>query len=166
MTVPPRLMIPFLLLAAAAACQPPIASPTATATASPTPRPALSATPPPARVPPVRDFTPPVPLPEPLFPPAAPPTSPDEQAQHARAAAQARALAAKVLDAPLATVQVRGVKSVIWPDRGLGCLPASSHSGTAAPQPTPGFLVTVEVAGQVYAVHLSATGQGLICPRK
>lgn len=76
-----------------------------------------------------------------------------------RAQSAAQRIAARFFKVERDQAIVRGVKAVVWPDSGLGCSPV----GGRKPVATPGYLAMVEVAGQVYAVHMTANGRGLVC---
>lgn len=56
---------------------------------------------------------------------------------------------------------MRSIKAVVWQDAGLGCWPNDGRP----PASTPGYLAMVEVAGQIYEVHMAESGRGLICPQ-
>lgn len=134
-------------------CQP---APVQTMTPTLMPTPAAIVAPADANVPPREDPTPAEPQPETIGQPAAPATA---QAGLERAQSAAQRIAARSLKVERDQVIVRGVKAVVWPDSGLGCGPV----GGRRPVATPGYLAMVEVAGQVYAVHMAANGRGLVC---
>ena len=61
----------------------------------------------------------------------------------------------------VADVKVLTVEPVAWSDASLGC-PQEGYM--YAQVVTPGYKATVEVAGEVYQVHMDDQGRGLICP--
>lgn len=136
-----------------AGCQP-AAVETVTPTLMPTP--AAFNSPAGAAVPPREDPTPAEPQPETIGQPAAPATA---EAGLERAKSAAQRIAARFFKVEPTAVVVRGAKAVVWPDSGLGCGPV----GGRRPVATPGYLARVEVAGQVYAVHMADNGRGLVC---
>lgn len=136
-----------------AGCQP-----TAVEIVTPTlmPTPAAVNSPVGAAVPPREDPTPAEPQPETIGQPAAPATA---EAGLERAKSAAERIAARFFKVERDQATVRGVKAVVWPDAGLGCGPVGGRKSVA----TPGYLAMVEVGGQVYAVHMTANGRGLVC---
>ncbi|MCO6450672.1 MAG: hypothetical protein J5I90_07760 [Caldilineales bacterium] len=85
---------------------------------------------------------------------SAPESSPDAPA------VAAQSIAADALDVTPADVTVVEVEQIDWNDSSLGC-----------PQPdylyaqviTPGYKVTVEVAGETHFVHMDMSGHGVLC---
>jgi hypothetical protein len=152
-----RLATLALILGVLAGCQPiPAAVEVVTPTLLPTP--AAIPSPVGAAIPPRDDPTPAEPQPETIGQPVAPATS-EAELQRAKSAAQR--IAARFLKIARTEVSVRGVKAVVWPDASLGCGPSSSRR----PVPTPGYLAVVEAGGQIYEVHMSERGGGVICPQ-
>lgn len=137
-------------------CQPvPVVAPSAPPTPLPGPSPTVSLAAS-ESVPSRDDPTPITSQPETIGMPAATATS-EAGLQRARRAAQR--IAARFFKIEASAVAVRGVKTVIWPDSSLACGPLAGQR----PVSTPGYLAMVEVAGQVYAVHMTERGRGIVC---
>jgi hypothetical protein len=74
--------------------------------------------------------------------------------------ARARLALATWLDVSPDAIHLLSSEAVDWPDAGLGC----PQPGLAYAQVvTPGFLFTLEVGGQSYAVHTDLAGRAVPC---
>ncbi|MCO6450024.1 MAG: hypothetical protein J5I90_04475 [Caldilineales bacterium] len=143
------LILVFAFVVTLASCQ--IPPPTPSATMQPEPDRSM-----PPRDDPVGTEPPPVPVdaaPEIISPPPTP-------AKPAWLDVSAKRIAATALNMPASAITVRSYKQVAWPDASLGCGPSDQSKPRGA---VPGYLVTVAAEGQIYRVHMDASGRGLLC---
>lgn len=73
----------------------------------------------------------------------------------------ARRIAAEHSGVTVDEALLRGIKAVEWPDLTLGCVSGTPRSDSG---PVAGYFATVEIDGEVIAVHMNANGFGRVCP--